>query len=129
MQQLRLLIVDDHVRVRDALQVSLSNMPDLEVLTSDADPETLTQTVEEIAPDVVIFEPKRLNGHGVEACRTILAAPCNPVVIVLTSYYSEREEMNVRELGVSRYLLKDIDSQRLYEEILASYAERRAADG
>ena len=128
MAKILLLIIDDHARVRDALQVSLGNKPNLEVLTSDAEPATLTQTVDSIAPDVVIFEPKSLNGDGVDACQRILAAKCQPAVIVLTSYHSEQEEMNFVELGVSRYLLKDVDTQRLYEEILASYAERQAHD-
>jgi DNA-binding NarL/FixJ family response regulator len=128
MGKIRLLIIDDHVKVRDALQVSLGNKPNLEVLTSDAAPETLIQTVESIAPDVVIFEPKSQDGDGVEACRRILSVKCQPVVIVLTSYHSEQEEMNFVELGVSRYLLKDVDTQSLYEEIVASYADRQAHD-
>lgn len=127
MDKIRLLVIDDHIGVRDALQVSLSNRTDLEVLTAAADPGSLMQTVDTVTPEVVIFEPKNVNGEGVDTCRRILAAECQPVVLVLTSYRDEQEEMNLVELGVSRYLLKEVDSQRLYEEILAAHAERRAS--
>jgi DNA-binding NarL/FixJ family response regulator len=125
MDTIRLLIVDDHVGVREALQVSLSSKPYLEVMTSDADLNTVVETIDVIAPDVVLFEPKSLNNQGLQTCRHILAAKSEPVVIVLTSYRNEKEAMVLSELGVSRYLLKDIDSQSLYEEILRCYAERQ----
>ena len=60
------------------------------------------------------------NGH-------ILAAKSSPAVVVLTSYHDEQEEMVLSELGVSRYLLKDIDSNGLYQEIIGSYTEREEA--
>jgi DNA-binding NarL/FixJ family response regulator len=125
MKKIRLLIVDDHIDVRDALQVSLSSKPHLEVLTSDADLQTVAQTLGSVAPDVVLFEPKSLSNKGLQTCRTILASESQPAVIILTSYHSEKEAMVLSELGVSRYLLKDIDSQRLYDEILQCYAERQ----
>jgi DNA-binding NarL/FixJ family response regulator len=126
MDKIRLLIIDDHVSVRDALQVSLGNKPALEVVTSDAALSTVVEIIDAIAPDVVLFEPKGLNGEGLQTCRHILAAKSGPAVIVLTSYRSEQEAMVLSELGVSRYLLKDIDTQSLYKEILSSYAERQA---
>jgi DNA-binding NarL/FixJ family response regulator len=125
MNTIRLLIVDDHMTVRDALQVSLGSKPSLEVLACDCDLNSVTDCVNKYAPDVVLFEPKNLNGKGFEACRRIMAARPEPAVIVLTSYSNEQEAMILAELGVRRYLLKDIDTQSLYSEILSSYAENK----
>lgn len=129
MNKICLLIVDDHVDVRDALQVSLSSKPRLEVLTSNADLQSVVETLQTVAPDVVLFEPKSLSNKGLQTCRTILTSDSQPAVIVLTSYHSEKEALVLSELGVSRYLLKDIDSQRLYDEILQCYAERQERIG
>jgi DNA-binding NarL/FixJ family response regulator len=49
-----------------------------------------------------------------------LIGPGQPAVVILTSFYDEREALVLSELGVQRYMLKDIDTQRLADEILAA---------
>lgn len=129
MDTIRVLIVDDHVGVRDALQVALGSKPNLHVMASDADFGTIVETIETTAPEVVLLEPKSFNGRGLETCREILSTDAPPAVIVLTSWRSEREELVLRELGIRRYLLKDIDTTRLYEDILTIHAERSSKSG
>ena len=127
-RRIRLLIIDDNVSVREALRVTLSSKPDLDVLAcSAAAPRTVIEAVRASDPDVVLVEPKSLKDKGLETCGHILAAKSSPAVVVLTSYHDEQEEMVLSELGVSRYLLKDIDSNGLYQEIIDSYTEREEA--
>ena len=126
MDTIRLLIIDDNTRVRDALQATLSNRPRLEVYACDASLNAATTMVGAVAPDVVLFEPKSSDGKGLELCRRILSSELPPALVVLTTYRDEQEAMGLSELGVSRYLLKDIDFQWLYQEILDTYAEQPA---
>lgn len=121
---IRLLIIDDYVSVRQALRVSLGKKPGLEVKAVNGDLQTAIDAVNGFAPDIVLFEPKSVNGKGYETCRSILEAPTRPAVIVHTSYRNEQEAMILAELGVCNYLLKDIGTQSLYEAILACHDAR-----
>lgn len=122
--KIRVLIIDDNVGVRVALNLALASKPNLEVIASGAQKDSAVQLVASLQPDVVIMEPKSLNGQGYQTCKDIVESEYHPVVITLTSYYDDQEALILAELGASRYLLKDIDTQSLYEEILLSYAER-----
>lgn len=124
MSHIRLLIVDENESVRRALEARLRTMPDLEVLGSVADAARALQMVEELSPEVVLLEPKRLDGEGIQLCREFAAAPDAPGVIVLTSFRDEQEALIAGELGVGHYMLKDIDSEGLLAAIHAAYQER-----
>lgn len=123
---IRVLVIDDNSRVRGALHDTLSSKSNLEVFASEAIISTVMDLVEEISPDVVVLEPKTLNGRGLETCRQILSTVPPPTVIVLTSYHSEADEMVLLGLGVRQYILKDIGVEGLYRTILDVYSERQS---
>lgn len=124
MSRIRLLIVDENESVRRALEARLRGMADLHVLGSVADASRAYRMVEELSPEVILLEPKRLDGQGIRLCKELVAAPCSPSVIVLTSYHDEEEALITGELGVAHYMLKDIDSQGLLAVIRETHRER-----
>jgi DNA-binding NarL/FixJ family response regulator len=58
-------------------------------------------------------------------CQQLIAAPAHPTIIILTSFYDEHEALLAKELGISLYLLKDIDSDALLKAIVTTH-ERHA---
>jgi DNA-binding NarL/FixJ family response regulator len=121
MDRVRLLIIDENQQVRRALEARLSTMPQLEVLGSVGSVGEAEYALQQVAPDVVLIEPKRLNGEGISLIHALLSAPQPPLIIVLTSYRDEDEEMVATELGISCYILKEIDSQALVNVILSCH--------
>ncbi len=119
MDRVRLLIIDENPQVRRALETRLSTMPQLEVLGSAGSVGEAERALREAAPDVVLIEPKRLNGEGIALIHALLSTPQPPLIIVLTSYRDEEEEMAATQLGISCYMLKEIDSQALVDVILS----------
>ncbi|HQA67645.1 MAG TPA: hypothetical protein PK801_04940, partial [Aggregatilineales bacterium] len=63
--RVRLLIIDENPQVRRALETRLGSMPQLEVLGSVGSAEEAADLLRHAAPDVVLIEPKRLNGEGI----------------------------------------------------------------
>lgn len=120
-ERIRLLIIDENPVVRQALATRLSTIPELDVLESVDPPRDVERTVALKRPDVVLIEPKRLNGHGLELIESLASRPEAPMIIVLTSYRDDTEELVASELGISCYMLKDIDSQALVDTILACH--------
>jgi DNA-binding NarL/FixJ family response regulator len=123
MNPVRLLIVEENPSVRQALVTRLSSVSQVEVLASAGDAKEAQRLTVQLSPDVILVEPKRLDGQGIALIHALASAPCNPMVMVLTSYYDENEELIAGLLGISHYMLKDIDSQALIEAIIAAHEE------
>ncbi len=121
----RLLIIDDRESVRQALEARLGKSPQIELLGSAASSEEGVRLALEQKPDVVLLEVKMADGKGLEACRQLVASPDGISVIILTSYIDEAERQAAFEAGASRYVLKDIDSERLIRAIQTVRASNR----
>jgi DNA-binding NarL/FixJ family response regulator len=120
MARTRLLIIDEHRAVRQALVSRLQQTGKLEVVGSTGSAEEGLLQVEALRPNIVLLETKRSDGSGLETCRRIARSHPDTTVIVLTSYDDEDERQAAYMAGATRYLLKDIDSSRLLCEILNS---------
>ena len=121
----RLLIIDDHDAVREALEARLDNTAGLEVICCTGCWETGLQQTTELEPDIVLLETKRTDGQGLEALRSLTEQCPHTNVIVLTSYLNTEERMQAHRMGAARYLLKDIDTPQLVREIQASLGPNR----
>jgi two-component system response regulator DevR len=119
MDTIHLLIIDKNETVRLALETRLSSIPDLEITASVGSLSEAQLVLTRVKPDVVLIEPKNLDGEGIALIQSLTSRPQPPLVIVLTSYHDEDEEFAVSEMGIDCYLLKEIDSQALIDAILS----------
>jgi NarL family two-component system response regulator LiaR len=113
----RLLIIDDHDGVREALETRLGAAAELEVVGSAGCWKAGLQEVARLQPDVVLLEIKRADGEGADALRSLVEQCPATRVVVLTSYLDAEERAEALELGASRCLLKEIDTPQLVREI------------
>lgn len=114
-----MLIVDDHAQVRHALAVRLGSAPDMAVVGEVDDADVALQQAETLHPDVVLVETKRTDGRGLELVSRLAHSLVGLRIVVLTSYLSEWEQWAAFRAGALRYLLKDIDTAQLLEQIRA----------
>lgn len=78
----RLLIVEDHRIIREALRFSLGNYPDIEVVAESDNGRAALKIIEELLPDVVLMDVVMPDMNGIEATRRIVAEfPCTKVLI------------------------------------------------
>lgn len=120
MAPIRLLIIDDHDVVREALETRLHTTATVDIVSCTGCWRTGLRDAVRLKPDVVLLEIKRSDGQGLDALRH-LAKECPHVsIIVLTSYPDAEEQMEARRIGAMRYLLKDIDTLQLLREIQVS---------
>lgn len=121
MNRIRVLIIEENPIVRAALATRLGTMPEIEVMASAGNVLDAERLIRQTQPDVVLIEPKRLTDRGIPLIQALTAIPRPPLVIVLTSYHDENEEMVAHELGISYYMLKEIDSRALVNTIVAAH--------
>jgi DNA-binding NarL/FixJ family response regulator len=111
----KLLIVDSHSLVREALEKRLQTAVGMEIVGSLGRYAEAVQQARVLAPDVIMLETK--TPEGLETLATLRQLLPDTAVIVLTSYPDSHEEDQVRQMGAASYLLKTLDTRSLVREI------------
>lgn len=119
MKNIKVLIVDEHLAVRQALAARLRAFPHIEVVATAQDFREGLECARSIQPDVILLELKgssSLEPDPIGELNKALAG--HPAgIIVLTTYADDDEREAAQEAGARRYLLKHIDTTRLLNEI------------
>jgi len=116
----RLLIVDDHDDVREALDARLRVASEVETIGCTGCWRTGLRDAVRLKPDVVLLEVKRGDGQGMDALNRLVEECPHTGVVVLTTYPDADERAEALRMGAVRYLLKEIDTPHLVREIQAA---------
>jgi NarL family two-component system response regulator LiaR len=123
MEQVTVLIADDHPLVRRGLRTFLELQKDLRLVGEAADGHEAVAKAEQLRPDVVLMDVVMPRLDGIEAIRLIQAATPSTKVIVLTSFAEDDKVVQAVKAGAAGYLLKDMEPREIAEGI------RRVARG
>ncbi len=109
---LRVVFADDNFLVREGVTALLAGIPEIELVASVADPQSLLKAVQEHSPDAVLTDIRMPPTHtmeGIEAAKQIRADDPSIGVVVLSQYIEEEYAFVLLENGVSGlgYLLKE----------------------
>ena len=109
MQNVRILIVEDEGLFRDMLKISLSSIPNMEVVDAVSDGEAAIEAANRLKPDVVLLDMELgSEPNGISAGRSIKEVHDGIGMIVLSAH-KEREYLNLitkEEYTGWSYLLK-----------------------
>lgn len=125
---IRVLIVDDHLMVRDGLKVFLSTYDDLEVVGDAPDGEQAVQLCAQLQPDVVLMDVLMPHMDGPTATARIRESFPHIQIIALTSFVEEELVQRALQAGAIGYLLKDVHADELAEAIRNAYQGRSTID-
>ena len=120
MEKIRVLTVDDNVRILELYEELLKNDSAVEHIGRAEDGVEAVKKIKELQPDVVLLDiimPK-LDGIGVlEQIRKDTELKKQPHVIVITAIGQERVTESVFALGASYYIMKPFDSAVVMQRI------------
>ncbi|WP_448623470.1 response regulator [Geodermatophilus sp. URMC 64] len=122
----RVLIVDDHQLIRDALTDLFCATEDIEPVGSCADGDEVVAAVERTTPDVVLMDLQMPRVDGLTAARAVLADHPGVRIVVLTGGLTAATAREAGDIGVAGYLLKDDDPADLPGHVRAVAAGRTA---
>ncbi|MFC2029976.1 response regulator [Chloroflexota bacterium] len=125
---IRIMIVDDHLMVRDGLKVFLANHDDLEVVAEAEDGAQAIELCAEARPDVVLMDLLMPPPDGPTATARIRQDHPQVQVIALTSFVEEDLIRRAIQAGAVGYLLKDVDPVKLAEAIRAAHRGQPTID-
>jgi NarL family two-component system response regulator LiaR len=116
-QKIRVLIVDDHLVVREGLRALIGGKPDMEVVGEAEDGREAVHQVRSCQPDVILMDLVMPGADGIQAIKEIRADDDHARILVLTSYSEDRNIFEAIKAGALGYLLKDSSAGQLTEAI------------
>ncbi len=125
---IRLLLVDDHQLLRQALAALIQSAPDLEIVDTVPDGFVAVKRAVETRPDVVLMDVCLPGMSGVEATQQIIAQCPEVKVLALSARNDLQTVQAVFDAGALGYLPKDCAETELIEAIrLIASGERYIA--
>ena len=123
-----LLIVDDHMVVRQGLRTFLQTQPELKVIGDTANGEEALKMVEQFVPDVALVDLVMPGMDGVEVTRRIRSLSPHTQVIIFSSFYKDEHIFPAIRSGALSYLLKDARPDELVDAIHKAAAGEAVLD-
>lgn len=115
---MKILIVDDHMIVREGLKLILENAePGFQTIQASNGQEAIELLESENDIKLVLLDIKMEKVDGVEVMRFISTRCPEVPVIVLTTYDTDEVVKEMLTLGAKSFLLKDANSDKIIETI------------
>lgn len=111
--KMRVIVVDDHPLMREALCAAIEDEPDLAVVGSAADGVQAVVVANAVPADVIIMDLFLPRQGGVDAAIAILIARPNARILALTSSADEVLVRAAIQAGVRGYVLKEAGRKEL----------------
>lgn len=121
--RIRVLLVDDHVVMRQGLSMLLGEETDIEVVGEASDGKEAVTFARELQPDVILMDFSMPGMNGVEATRIIHAERPRIRIIGLSMYAEVERAAAMRDAGAVAYLSKSGRSDALLEAIRQTRAK------
>jgi len=125
---IRVLIVDDHNIVRDGLKLILALDKRIEVCGEARNLQEAIEAVAKTQPDVILLDFRLPDGDGVNGCLTLKRLFPKVKIIILTAFSQNHLVLETIRAGADGYLLKNIKSSELIENIIKVYEGDRVLD-
>lgn len=111
--RIKVLIVDDHAVLRQALRMLLENQNEVEVVGDAGNGREALDAAEKTQPDVVLMDMVMPGLNGLEATRQIRRRVPKAKVLILTGYMEDEQILAALRAGASGYVVKKSDVQEL----------------
>ena len=119
MEQIRVLLVDDHAQFRAGMRAMLQREADMVVIGEAVTGAEAIQTAVTEQPDVVLMDLHMPDVNGIEATRQIVAASPHMRMLVITMFEDDESVFAALRAGAHGYLLKGADKVEVLSAIRA----------
>ena len=113
----RVLIVDDHPAVREALALRIGRQADLEVCGEVADTNEALRLVEETRPDVAVVDISLKSSNGIDLIRRINDRHAHVRILVWSMHSESLYAERALHAGALGYITKDQATDAIVEAI------------
>jgi two-component system, NarL family, response regulator LiaR len=119
MNEIRILIADDHTIARKGTRQILEQEPSFQVVGEAVNGEEAINLVTTLMPDVAIVDISMPILNGIDVTKRIKEISPSTAVLILSNYDNDEFIFALLEAGAAGYLLKDVDGQDLVSAVRA----------
>jgi len=119
--RINVLVVDDHVVVREGIKMVLTTDPELKVVGEASSGEEAVDRVKELKPHVVVMDIAMPGLSGFEATRLIREQNPDVKVLALTVHDSEAYVFQMLQAGATGYVLKRASAADVIQAVKAAH--------
>lgn len=117
MENINVVLADDHVIVRDGIKALLADVDDIKVIGEAANGKEALQVVKDVKPDILIIDIKMPEMNGLEATRLLTHSQSATKALILSMHDLEEYVLQSVQSGASGYLLKDTGKEEFVKAI------------
>jgi DNA-binding NarL/FixJ family response regulator len=117
MEQLRILLVDDHILFRKGLAQLLDAQPDFDVVGEAENGQSAVDQALALKPDLVLMDLRMPVRDGINATRQIKRELPSTQVVILTVSEEDHDLYAAIQSGANGYLVKDLRPEELFQEL------------
>jgi two-component system NarL family response regulator len=121
----RVLLVEDHLIVRQGLQMLLAQDPEIEVVAAVGDGLAAIQIFPTVRPDVTLMDLQLPRLGGAETIGKIREQFPEARFLVLTTFDGDEDIYRALQAGARGYLLKGMDPAELIAAVHSVHAGKR----
>lgn len=113
----RILLVDDHPLLREGLLRLIGHNPDWKVCGQSASAADAVQSVQELAPDLVIMDITLPDKSGIEAIKDLQSLTSGIQILVFSMHDEMLYAQRAIRAGAKGYIMKGAATEKLMEAI------------
>jgi NarL family two-component system response regulator LiaR len=121
MDEIKILIADDHPIVREGLRTLLSSQKGIMLVGEAADGEEAIAMATTLKPEIILMDLVMPRKDGIQAIREIKKALPAVKILILTSFAEDDRVLSAFKAGAIGYVLKDSLPQDLLKAIRDVY--------
>lgn len=114
---IKVMLVDDHPMVQDGLSACLSFYDDIQIVGTCNDGSEVLSTAQACRPDVILMDISMPTINGLDATEIITEALTDTKILIFSMHESAEFVTNAVQSGASGYILKDTNSEEVYQAI------------
>ena len=119
MNEIRVLIADDHPLFRKGLRTLLASMPQTVVIGEATTGREAVELAQSLEPDVVLLDLQMPDGGGLGAIRELAIRRADARILVVTLFDDDESVFTALKAGARGYVLKDADEAEMMRAIEA----------
>ena len=121
MQNIKILVVDDHAILRDGIRALIGLHDDVEIIGEASEGKEAVEKALELEPDVVVMDIAIPGMDGLEATRRIKKKSSKVQILVLTQHDNKEYVLSSIKAGAAGYVPKRAMGSELVSAIRAVY--------
>jgi DNA-binding NarL/FixJ family response regulator len=114
---IRVVVVDDHVIVRNGLAQLLATSDEFELVGAAGNGREAVALVDSLHPDVVLMDLSMPEMDGVEATHAICQLAPATKIVILSSFSEHQRVLAALDAGAEGYVLKHADPEQILAAI------------